>query len=149
MRLVVGDRTFEGARSKFKRIKIPIQDKRFWREPFNARYFLIWCTDLSSGVTMDVDEDERWVFYKWGFTEDGTCANLYFNVVSEYLSVADIAKRVAEIKEVAGDPEIAHAKEDELWYGVLCSIRDGASNAEELARACLESTHIEFGRWCG
>jgi hypothetical protein len=64
------------------------------------------------------------------------------------ITAAAVLRRVEEIRRRRGDPEVAHTMEDELRADVLAAIADGAENPRELASAALETSKIEFARWC-
>lgn len=64
------------------------------------------------------------------------------------MNTKQIKAKVAEIEACKDDPEKAHALEDDLYMEVLQAIRDGAMNPDELAREALESSFIDFPRWC-
>lgn len=64
------------------------------------------------------------------------------------MTVKEILKRVAEIKQAKGDDEKAHGLEDQLYHDVLVAIARGSKKADELALAALETRYIEFSRWC-
>jgi hypothetical protein len=64
------------------------------------------------------------------------------------MTVEDVEKRVVEIRQRAWDDEAAHSDEDSLRDDVLQTIADGAENARALALAVLETSKIDFSRWC-
>lgn len=64
------------------------------------------------------------------------------------LTVKEVIRRVEEIRAIAVDDEVAHGREDDLHQDVLRAIAAGASNPVGLASCALETTHIEFSRWC-
>ncbi len=64
------------------------------------------------------------------------------------MTIEDVKKRIAAIREVKGDYEKAHSREDELWCDVLRAISKGADNAQELAQEVLKSRRIQFARAC-
>jgi hypothetical protein len=64
------------------------------------------------------------------------------------MRVADVQKRVEEIRAIAYDYEAAHSGEDRLHLEVLEAIAVGASQAKGLASAALETREIKFARWC-
>jgi len=60
-----------------------------------------------------------------------------------------VARRVEAIANLVDDPEVAHAREDELWRDVLQAIADGkAWDARLCARRALQTAEISFPRWC-
>ena len=63
------------------------------------------------------------------------------------MKVSDVEKRVEAIRNGSADDKTAHADEDLLYYDVLKSIAFGAKNAQELARAALQTKKIGFERW--
>lgn len=63
--------------------------------------------------------------------------------------IAEIEKRVEEIRACSGDAEAAHSLEDNLHISVLQDIADGADpNPSESAKAALKTLDIDFERWC-
>lgn len=60
----------------------------------------------------------------------------------------EVRQRVAAIKAMAGDEEVAHSMEDQLAADVLRSIADGDGDPVSLAAECLRTREIEFPRWC-
>lgn len=68
------------------------------------------------------------------------------------MTVADVEKRLEEIREVADgcDAEVAHIREKELWQAVLKAIAAGeipADQVQAVAAKAIESDSIEFSRW--
>jgi hypothetical protein len=59
-----------------------------------------------------------------------------------------ILAAVAGIEASKGDPESAHAQEDELYRAVLQAIADGHESPALLAAAALDSQKVDFPRWC-
>ena len=59
-----------------------------------------------------------------------------------------VRERVAEIRAMADDDEVAHSEEDSLRQAVLAAIAEGAPNAAELASEALKTSQIRFARWC-
>jgi hypothetical protein len=60
-----------------------------------------------------------------------------------------VLARVNEIRDIAGDGEVAHSKEDDLWRDVLRAIAEGTVvSGSECARVALLTQDIEFERWC-
>jgi hypothetical protein len=65
------------------------------------------------------------------------------------MQVADVEACVAEISQVADDPEKAHMLEDELWERVLEAIAQReTTDPEGIAEAALQTRKIHFPRWC-
>ena len=64
------------------------------------------------------------------------------------LTIRTVQDRVAAIKAVAHDYEMAHGMEDELYSDVLRSIADGAPNAARLAEEALKASQLGFARHC-
>lgn len=64
------------------------------------------------------------------------------------LSLAQIEQRVQEIERLAdcGDWEVAHTREDALWWDVLGSIADGREDAAAAAEAARSTSQIHFTR---
>lgn len=63
------------------------------------------------------------------------------------MTLAEVAERVEKIRASAGDGEIAHSMEDNLYADVLRSIVDDPSNAQGLAIEALRTQLIDFTRW--
>ena len=63
------------------------------------------------------------------------------------MSPADVRLRVAKIKALAHDDEVAHTEEDELFRDVLRAIKAGSPDAPKLAAEALKSTKLDFARW--
>lgn len=74
------------------------------------------------------------------------------------MQVSDVLARVGEVRAcadgaselvacTAGDPEMAHTVEIQLWRDVLEAIADGADDPAALARAALYTQEIKFERW--
>ena len=70
------------------------------------------------------------------------------------MTLAEVHKRVAEIKGLVGDPEAAHAEEDDLYCDVLKwlaheHILTGDTRlAADIAFAALQTQQLKFPRWC-
>lgn len=65
------------------------------------------------------------------------------------MTPADIHKRVRVIMDLRGDPEAAHAREDDLYRDVLGAIALGeCDEPAECAAAALDSQQIVFPRYC-
>lgn len=64
------------------------------------------------------------------------------------MSITDIQRRILAIEAASDDPERAHQMEDDLHFDVLCAIAGGAPNPMALATAVLESSELDFPRWC-
>lgn len=58
------------------------------------------------------------------------------------MNIEMINQRLAEIKAVGRDVEVAHNLEDDLAFEVLRAIAEGASNPAELARQALKIAEI-------
>jgi len=63
------------------------------------------------------------------------------------LTVHEVRKRVAALKNVGELSPDGHMEEDEIRQDVLQAIADGAENARELAAAALETARYDFPRW--
>lgn len=68
-------------------------------------------------------------------------------LAAKALTPDEIEKRVESIRQMADDPERAHAEESRLRAEVLQAIADGAEDPDALAKAVLESATVEFPRW--
>lgn len=66
----------------------------------------------------------------------------------DFLTVSEVARRVAEIDGMKGDAEAAHSSEDGLWREVLRNIADGCPYPRSLAMTALQTTDLDFPRWC-
>ncbi len=64
------------------------------------------------------------------------------------MTITDVRKRVADIREMSCDDETAHSAEDILHQNVLYAISQGADNPAELAEEALKTGAINFARWC-
>lgn len=65
----------------------------------------------------------------------------------ELLTLAEVEARVARIRDIKDDNEVAHGEEDDLHFDVLRAIAEGHPDPVALARAALETSKIEFVRW--
>lgn len=63
------------------------------------------------------------------------------------MTVKEVIGRVAHIKNVRGDDEVAHSAEDNLHQDVLRAITEGARNSRKLAEEALKTLDIGFARW--
>ncbi len=66
------------------------------------------------------------------------------------MKIQEVRQRVNEIRQRAGDPEVAHAMEDQLYRDVLAGIAAdpvGGSPARRLAKTALAARDIDFPRW--
>jgi hypothetical protein len=65
------------------------------------------------------------------------------------MTVEEVKSWVEKIKAMAGDSEVAHAEEDQLYLAVLTAIRDGeCEDPQALASEALEAASLDFERWC-
>lgn len=65
------------------------------------------------------------------------------------MTPAYIVDRVAEIKAVIWDDEVAHSKEDILHEDVLNAIANGSCEFPRLcAIEALKTRELDFARWC-
>ena len=66
--------------------------------------------------------------------------------------LADVQAAVEHVRSIAGDDESAHGYEDSLHFDVLDAIANDTNltlpEARLMAAAALETTAIEFSRWC-
>ena len=58
-----------------------------------------------------------------------------------------IRDRVKTIEEMAGDYEIAHSAERQLYLDALHAIASGATKPHEIAREALKAEKIQFPRY--
>ena len=63
------------------------------------------------------------------------------------MTVEEIKRRLAEIRDTVADPEMAHIAEDELHRLTLRAIAKGAERPAELAELALKSLWVLFPRW--
>lgn len=66
----------------------------------------------------------------------------------KWLTVAEVARRVAKIEEIRNDDEAAHAEEDSIHLLVLEEIAEGHPKADELAEQAIKTKHLPFARQC-
>src|ERR1051326_1491076 len=67
----------------------------------------------------------------------------------EMSTVQDVKSRVAKIRKLRDDSEMAHAAEDALYEELLAAIASGiAEEPAAMARVALETSTIDFERWC-
>jgi hypothetical protein len=65
------------------------------------------------------------------------------------LTIAHVEEMLRTIRDIAGDDEAAHSKEDDMHQLVLRAIADGkCEDPRECARVALKSQEIDFARWC-
>lgn len=65
------------------------------------------------------------------------------------MTVDDVRGRLGEIRELAGDDEAAHGREDRLYIDVLTAIAAGeCDDPKALAAEALQALEIDFSRWC-
>lgn len=67
------------------------------------------------------------------------------------MSVDDVRKRVADIAAAAGDPEVAHSLEDDLYRDFVTAIASGhwsSFRIEGVAFEVLKTKDISFARRC-
>ncbi|MCK9597645.1 MAG: hypothetical protein M0R06_01315 [Sphaerochaeta sp.] len=63
------------------------------------------------------------------------------------VTLKEVEQRLEEIKAIAWDDEVAHIKEDELFYDVVYTIASGKRGGKQLAAEVLKSLDIGFVRW--
>jgi hypothetical protein len=63
-------------------------------------------------------------------------------------TLEEIAEWIAVIAELSGDYEVAHSLEDRLRAAVLRGIAQTSEGSSERAWAVLQTSNIEFERWC-
>lgn len=67
----------------------------------------------------------------------------------EKVTVNDVEREVARIRELRFDDESAHASEDDLWENTLRAIASGETDDPAgIAAAALKTKTIDFARWC-
>lgn len=61
----------------------------------------------------------------------------------------EIEKAIAHIREIAGDDEMAHIKEDELYVAFVRRVaQEAGGELAECAKLVLTTSEIDFERWC-
>lgn len=65
----------------------------------------------------------------------------------QIVTLDDVRRRVGEIADSAHDDEVAHWKEDKLFYDVLYTIASGRRGGKLLAAEALKSLDLWFERW--
>ena len=66
------------------------------------------------------------------------------------LALDAVRQTVTAIRDIAGDPEAAHAAEDNLWGEVLAAIAHedlDPDYARQLAAEAIRTADINFPRW--
>lgn len=64
------------------------------------------------------------------------------------MTPAEVRKRVADIAQAKGDPEIAHSMQDGLYRELLQAIADGeCERPKSCAAEALKVEDIDFPRW--
>lgn len=66
------------------------------------------------------------------------------------MNLKDIEEAIEVIRDLAYDDELAHAREDALWFAFIKSIADGTfeGDIQKGAQAAMKSDTIDFARWC-
>jgi len=64
------------------------------------------------------------------------------------MTLDEVIDRVNQISRLAGDPEAAHSKEDDLYEDVLKHVAWANHECSALAAAALKTKDIDFERWC-
>lgn len=65
------------------------------------------------------------------------------------MTLQDVERALAEIREHVYDDECAHGQEDALYRAVLQAIADGTCESPaDCARLALTSQAEDFERWC-
>lgn len=65
------------------------------------------------------------------------------------MTMEEIEKAVQHIREIAGDDEAAHGREDELHVAFIRHVADTAcAELAKKARRVLTTSKIRFSRWC-
>lgn len=59
----------------------------------------------------------------------------------------EVRARVAQIAQMADDPERAHAAQDQLFYDVLVAVSVRTPDSDCLASEALVASDIDFARW--
>ena len=65
------------------------------------------------------------------------------------MNVKEIEKRIKEIENVVEDDEVAHIKEDSLYWDFVDYIaKTGNKDQRKKARMILRTKKFDFARWC-
>ena len=60
----------------------------------------------------------------------------------------EVIAKIQEIKNISGDDEVAHAKEDILYKTFIEFVSKRNDKLGEIARILLSTKDIDFSRWC-
>lgn len=64
------------------------------------------------------------------------------------MTLDDVKARVARVKAMAGDPEVAHEEEDFLYADLLDAIAKGECDSPaECAAEARKTADLSFARW--
>ena len=61
------------------------------------------------------------------------------------MTLEEIKNRIERIKDVIDDDEVAHIREDGLYFEFIESL---AKEGNERAKEILKTRDLDFGRWC-
>lgn len=65
------------------------------------------------------------------------------------VTLDDVKARVSRIRQMAGDPEMAHSEEDDLRRDLLVAIARGeCDDPVQCAAEALATEQLSFPRWC-
>ena len=66
------------------------------------------------------------------------------------MSIEDIKARIDDIREVAGDDEAAHSREDELYADFIAFVAKEPMSwgLADKAKLVLSTRDLKFERWC-
>lgn len=65
------------------------------------------------------------------------------------MTISVVRERLKRISDCAGDDEIAHGEEDQLYADLLQAIADGScDDPQACAAEALKTKNMEFVRWC-
>lgn len=60
----------------------------------------------------------------------------------------EVRDALQHLKDIAHDDEVAHAFEDNVRHAVLERIARGATEYKDMAAVALDTSCVEFSRWC-
>lgn len=66
------------------------------------------------------------------------------------MNLKEIKARIDDIREVAGDDETAHAREDELYADFIAFVAENpmSRGLADKAKLVLSTRDLKFERWC-
>lgn len=67
------------------------------------------------------------------------------------MKLEEAKERVSDIRAIRRDDEVAHSREDSLYFDFVYAIADGTVSglsAAEIAKEIIKTREIDFCRWC-